>query len=135
MPVTPNSLITTQGYGFAHAICTVAKTTYTDVTGAVQMTLPNTNGAIVKKLTAFARGTITAATQCTVWVTKSADTVNANPIPVRSAVLAAHTPAGGTALGSIDLVADNLRLDAGDKLWGSIGVAYPVAIFAEYEPL
>ena len=141
MPVTPNSIIYPQALDITSAVATAAKTTYSDTTNAVQITFPTAvgNGALIKKVRAYPRATVTA-TQIILWLTKSSDSTNTNPVPIATALMAPYTLAQTTQLPSTDFglsVNDPVRIGPGDKLWFSAGVALAAGIVCvvEYEPL
>lgn len=132
MPVAPNSIVTTQGLRTAQAVCTAAKTTYSDITNAVLLVTAGENGSLVKRLRAVPRATVTA-TNCMVLRNPAA---TSDYHLVDCALMAAHTVAVTTAIPETDFgyTADNLlRLGPGEKLYVGAAVALAGGIVFDCE--
>lgn len=105
------------------------------VTGSVLLATAGADGALVTRVTAMPRGTVTA-TSLRLFVAKA----NAPTIyrPVDSELMAAYTNAATTATPETNfgnIAPDSpLRLEAGDKLYAGIEVALPagVCFFCEW---
>lgn len=105
------------------------------VTGAVLIATAGADGALVTRVTAMPRGTVTA-TSLRLFVVKAATSAIYRPLD--SELMTAYTNAATTAtpetnFGNIALDSP-LRLEAGDKLYAGIEVALPagVVFFCEW---
>ncbi len=120
---TTNKIPYPQALNTAFAVCTAAKTTETDLTNAVLLYTAPSNGAIMTKLTANPRATVTAS-RLKVYICKSA----APTVPYLAIVrlMIAGTVNETTALLPTDLgVGESypLKLAPGDLVYVSSGVA------------
>lgn len=136
MAVTPNSIVTAQAVKTANAVCTAAKTTYADSTGAVKILTAGANGSVLYGLKAVPRATVTA-TQLQLY--RSPDNGTTMYL-INSAVMLAYTMAQTTAPPVTDVGYSEtapLRIAAGDTLWVGAGVALAggIAFDAQYEDL
>lgn len=122
MAVTANSIVTPQSIKTANAICTAAKTTYNDATNAVLLLAAQTNGAILYRLTATPRATVTA-TQLQLYRSPDAGTTL---YLIDSALMAAYTMAQTTEAVTTDFGYSEtvpLRMSSTDALYVAAGVA------------
>ena len=124
----------TQTVKTAQAVCTAACTTYGDTANKVLLLTAGADGALVKKLTATPRATVTA-TQLQLYISKDAGVTMQL---VGSALMAAYTMAATTAAPSTAFDASGsspYRLAAGDRLYVAIGVALAggIVFHAEFE--
>lgn len=122
MATTPNSVVTAQALRTRNALCTAAKTTYSDATNAVQLCQAGANGSILYGLSAIPRATVTA-TQLQLF--RSPDN-GVTLYLVSTALMAAFTMAQTTqAAKTVFEFTETapLRLAAGDSLYVGIGVA------------
>lgn len=108
------------------------------VTGAVLLTTAGTNGALVTKITAIPRATVTAASLALFLVKASAPTVY-NLIDselMAGYTLAATTAVPETAFGNISPQTP-LRLEAGDMLYvgSQVALAAGIVFYAEQADL
>ena len=124
----------TQVMKTAQAVCTAACTTYNDAANKVLLLTAGADGALVKKLIATPRATVTA-TQLQLYLSKD------NGVTMQfvgSVLMAAYTMAASTAAPSTDFGfsgSSPFRLAAGDRLYVAIGVALVggIVFHAEYE--
>lgn len=102
------------------ATATAAKTTYNDITNAVLLCTGETNGSILKSLSAMPLATVTASKLMLL----HSDAAGTVVTLVDSVLMAAHTVAVTTAT-PVTVFAgfSELRLKAGDKLYVASGVA------------
>ena len=121
----------------AFAICTVAKTTYSDITGAVLLATAGADGMVLRGLRARPRANVTA-TQLQLYLTKNGDTSNASPVLIDTVL----GWSGGYTLSQVSQIpaadfgyssAAPRKLEAGDKLFVAIGVALAGGIVFEAE--
>ena len=131
---TPNQVIYPQTQKTASAIATAAKTTYNDATNSVLLLTAGTDGAVLTKLTAIPRATVTA-TQLQLYISRDAGTTL---LLIDSALMAAYTMAQTTKATPIDFgytAAAPLRLGASERLYIGAGVALAGGIVfnAEYQ--
>lgn len=136
MAGTANSIITPQSVKTANAICTAAKTTLNDATNAVLLLAAQTNGAILYKLTATPRATVTA-TQLQLYRSPDAGTTL---YLIDSALMAAHTIANTTEAVTTDFGYSEtvpLRLSSADALYvgAAVALAGGIVFNAEFELL
>lgn len=136
MSTTPNSIVTPQTMQSAWAVVTAAKSTYADNVNAVRL-LPSAsvpNGALVKRLFAIPRATV-SANQLQVY--RSPD-MGSTLGYADSALMAAYTMSATTATPKTDFGysdAAPLRVKAGEELWCASAVALSAGIVfvVEYE--
>ena len=124
----------TQTVKTAQAVCTAACTTYGDTANKVLLLTAGADGALVKKLIATPRATVTA-TQLQLYVSKDAGVTMQF---VGSVLMAAYTMAATTAAPSTAFDAAPsapYRLAAGDRFYVAIGAALAggIVFHAEYE--
>lgn len=136
MAVTPNSIITPQGVKSAQAVCTAAKSTYSDSTNAVKLLTPGANGSVLYGLKAVPRATVTA-TQLQLY--RSPDNGTTMYL-INSALMSAYTMAQTTQAPQTDFGYSEtlpLRIASTDTLWVGAGVALSGGIVfdAQYEDL
>lgn len=134
MAVTQNKLIYPQSQKTASAIATAAKTTYNDAANSVLLLTAGADGAILTKLTAIPRATVTA-TQLQLFISRDAGTTL---LLVNTALMAAYTMAQTTQAAPTDFgytAAAPLRLGATERLYIGAGVALAGGIIfnAEYQ--
>lgn len=134
MAVQQNKIVTTQAMKTAVALCTLAKTTYNDTTNAILLVTAGSDGALVKRLRAIPRATVTA-TQLQLYRSKDNGTTL---YLADTKLMLAYTMAQTTVCNPTDFgyTADNpLRLEASERLYVAIGVALVggVVFEAEYE--
>lgn len=111
-----------QGVDNFEAVCTAAKTTYNDTTGAVLLYTAPADGALVTRLKARPRLTVTA-TQLQLYRSPDAGTTL---YLVDSVLMAAYTMAQTTAIPATDFAYTSdapLKLGAAERLYAAIGVA------------
>jgi hypothetical protein len=136
MAVTANNVITPQAVKSADAVCTAAKTTYSDSTNAVKLLTAGANGSILFGLKAVPRATVTA-TQLQLY--RSPDNGTTLYL-INSAVMNAYTMANTTAAPVTDFGYTEtapLRIAAGDTLWvgAAVALAGGIVFDAQYEDL
>lgn len=136
MAVTANSIITAQSLKSANAVCTAAKTTYADSTGAVKIITAGAQGSVLYSLKAVPRATVTA-TQLQLY--RSPDNGSTMYL-INSALMLAYTMAQTTAAPVTDVgysETSPLRIAAGDTIWVGAGVALAggISFDAQYEDL
>jgi len=117
----------------ATAVATAAKSTYADAANAVLLLTAGPDGALVTRLQAMPRGTVTA-TQLQVYVSRDGGTTLDL---VESRLLGAYTMAATSAIPMVDFgFVDEapLRLGPSDRLYVALGVeqAPGVVFFAAY---
>lgn len=105
------------------------------VTGSALLATAGADGALVTRVTAMPRGTVTPTSLRLFVVKASAPTIYR---PVDSELMAAYTNAATTATPETNFsniaLESPLRLEAGDKLYAGIEVALPagVSFFCEW---
>jgi hypothetical protein len=122
MATTPNSIITPQNIRTANAVCTAAKTTYGDAANAVAILSAQSNGAVIYKVTALPRATVTA-TQLQLFRSPDAGTTL---FFVAAALMPAYTMATNTAPTATDFgfsESNPLRLGNTDALYVGAAIA------------
>jgi hypothetical protein len=134
MAVSQNKVVTTQSVKTAVAICTAAKTTLNDATNSVLLLTAGADGALVKKITATPRATVTA-TQLQLYLSKDSGTTLHL---IDSALMAAHTIANTTEAVTTDFgysATNLLRLAGSDRLYvgAAVALAGGIVFYAEYE--
>lgn len=112
-----------QGGRTVTAIATAAKTTYNDAANAVKLCDADTDGSLLKALSACPRATVTATM---LQLYRSPDNGTTMQL-IDSALMPAHTVAVTTAIQktSFGSISDTtpIRLAAGDSLWVGAAVA------------
>lgn len=136
MTVTANSIVTPQAVKTANAVCTAAKTTYSDSTNAVKIITAGANGSVLYGLKALPRATVTA-TQLQLY--RSPDNGTTMYL-LNSALMAAYTMANTTAAPATDFgytETNPLRIGSSDTLWVGAAVALVggISFDAQYEDL
>lgn len=130
----PTNIVTPQSIKLSTAVCTAAKTTYSDVTNAVSLLTAGASGEVIYKLTALARATVTA-TECqlyrfdgSAYFLIASCTMNAHTKVQTASQIAADFGFTETA---------PLRVKAGDVLLVAIGVALAggVVFTAQHESI
>lgn len=134
MAVTPNKIIYPQSQKFASAIATAAKTTYNDAVNAVLLMTAGADGALITRLTAIPRATVTA-TQLQLYVSPDNGTTL---YLVNTALMPAYTMAQTTQAAPTDFgytPAAPLRIAGTNRLYIAAGVALAGGIVfnAEYQ--
>jgi hypothetical protein len=136
MAVSTNSIVTSQSLKTANAICTAAKTTLNDAANSVLLLAAQTNGAILYKLTALARATVTA-TKLQLYRSPDAGTTL---YLIASATMAAYTMANTDSQTAVDFgysETNPLRLSSSDALYvgASVALAGGIVFDATFEAL
>ena len=128
MAAVANSHIRPQSWRTENAVCTAAKTTYSNSTNAVKLLDADADGSWVTDLYAMPRDTVTA-NQLQVY--RSPDDGTTMYL-VDSALMGAYTMAQTTAVPVTELTkateAEPLKLDNGESLWVGVGVALAAGI-------
>lgn len=129
-----------------YAKLSTAKTTYADLTNAVQMTALNANyavpanGALLVKCWALPIATVTSAAQIILWGLQASGTASTGLMPLASAAMATYSLAQTTALpqtalldGNGDSISDQnpMYLEAGLVLYGSTGQSQAAFLMAQ----
>ena len=125
MAGTPNKMVLPQAIRRAGAVCTTAKTSYGDATGAVLLCAGGANGSLLRKLTAIPRATVTA-TQLQLFAFDGT-----NYWLIRTKLMAAYAMAQTTEDAETDFGYDDtktLYLPSGWSLCVGIGVALAAGI-------
>ena len=110
------------GQRSAAAVCTAAKTTYSDTANAVLLVTAGANGSLISRLSAIARATVTA-TQLQLYLSTDGGTTL---ILLTTQLMAAYTMAQTTQAPLVDFgYTDSapLRLGPNERLYAAIGVA------------
>ena len=127
--------VQTSRTGSAVATAALGGLTTDAVTGSALLATAGSDGALVTRVTAMPRGSVTATSLRLFIVKASAPTVYR---PVDSELMLAYTAAATTATPETNfgnIAQDSaLRLEAGDKLYAGIEVALPagVVFFCEW---
>lgn len=133
MALKVNDIPYPQAIKTAQAICTAAKAGDANVTDAVMLYEAGDGGALITKITANPRATVTA-TRLAVYRVKPAAPAVAQLIRARTmaaANLSATAHIIETDLGWSDSVP--LKCQAGDQIWVAIGVALAAGIVFDAE--
>lgn len=132
MPVSQNKVVTPQGLLTGTAICTAAKTTYNDATGAVLLVTAGANGALIFSIRAVPRMTVSAVQLQLYSSTDGGVTLNL----INFALMPAYTMGQTTVPSPVQ--ADfgytesiPLRLAANERLYVATGVAFATGIAFE----
>jgi hypothetical protein len=122
MPVATNSIVTAQGLKTGSAVCTTAKTVFTDSSNSVLLLTAGANGTVVYSVQGNARATVTA-TSCFLYRSKDGGTTLSL---VKQVTLSAGTLSGTQTPTVVDFGYNEttpLRLAAGDTLYVAIGTS------------
>jgi hypothetical protein len=134
MAVTANSIITPQAVKLATAVCTSANTALDSPTQAVSLLTAGTNGAVLYRLTALPRATVTA-TKLQLYRYASSTYYYIGESLMAAYTMAQTTTNPGTDFGFAET--SPLRLNASDELRVAIGVSLAggIVFTAQYEDL
>lgn len=127
MAVSQNKVVTAQGLVSGNALCVAAKNTYNDAVNAVRLFVAGPNGAVLYKVTAEPRMTVTDV-QLQLYRSRDAG-VTLNLLNLVK--MLAYTMAGTTAPPQTDFLyseAAPLRLAAGEEIWAATGVGFATGI-------
>lgn len=136
MATTPNSIITPQSLKAQSVVVTAAKTTLNDSANASGLVSASGNGAVVYRITAMPRATVTA-TQLQLYRSPDAGTTL---YLINSVLMSAYTLANTTAVPVTDFgysESNPLRLLASEVLYvgAAVALAGGIVFTAQYEDL